>query len=69
MNILVEVNACKITGNELAQLPKGEITKFVTVRIGKDVLPNLQKKNPQDKNIEDIKPENKKADGYNDIII
>lgn len=69
MNILVEVNAFKTTGNGLAQLQKAEITKFVTVRVGKDVLPNLRKKNPQEKNIEDIKPKNEKVDGYNDIII
>lgn len=62
MNILIEADAFKVTGNELANLAKTEITKFVTVSIGKDILPDLIKT----KNVEEV---SEITDGYDDNII
>ncbi|MDD2376139.1 MAG: hypothetical protein PHD15_00560 [Clostridia bacterium] len=62
MNILINVDAFKVTGNELGNLAKTNITKFITANIGREVLPDLI----EIKNHEAI---NKRNDGYDDNII
>ena len=65
MNILIEADAFKVTGNELANLDKAEITKFVTVNVGRTILPELT----ITENIQDINIEKERNAGSEDDLI
>jgi len=65
MNILIEADAFKVTGNELANLDKAEITKFVTVNVGRAILPELI----ITENIQDINNEKEINTGSEDDLI
>jgi len=65
MNILIEADAFKVTGNELANLEKADITRFVTLNVGRSILPELIK----DEKIQDMNYEKERSAGSEDDLI